>query len=87
MLNISKFLGKFTGLKPPERFIREICIKIISETVKVTLKNEDIQIQGNTIYLTPHPLVKNEIFLQKDILLEKLNQELQQYKKVIKNIN
>ena len=83
MLNISKYLEKFKKITPPERFVREVFIRIVQETTNITLKDTDVQIQGNTIYITPHPLIKNEIFLQKSVLLEKLNQELQQYKKII----
>ena len=61
-------------------------IRVVQETTNITLKDTDVQIQGNTIYITPHPLIKNEIFLQKNIVLEKLNKELQQYKKTITNV-
>jgi len=86
MLNISKYLEKFKKITPPERFIRELFIRVVFETTNITLKDTDIKVQGNIVYTTPHPVVKNELFLQKNIILEKLNQELQQYKKTITNL-
>ena len=86
MENITTFLKKFIKLTPPERFIKEIFVKTVEEITNITLKSTDIQIQKSTIYITPHPLIKNELFLQKDAILKKLNQELQQYKKTINDI-
>jgi len=84
--NVSSFLGKFTNLTPPERFIKDSFIIIAAEMTGITLKKEEIDVRGDTLYIKLHSVAKNELFLQKDALLQRLNQELQQYKKVIKDI-
>lgn len=86
MKNISSFLEKFTNLTPPERFIKEIFIRAVLEVTNVNLKKEEIEISGKNIFLLLHPTKKSEIFLKKQKVLKKTNEELSSFKKTIKNI-
>ena len=86
MKKVAAFLDVFKNITPPERFVREVFMRVVSETHGIALKEEEIQVQGNILFIQSSPIVKNELFLKKDMLLQKVNQELQQYKKLIKNI-
>jgi len=86
MKNISSFLSKFTRITPPERFVKEVFVKVVSDTTGITLSKNEINVKGSVLFISPDPTVKSELFLKKDLLLEKLNQELTQYKKEIKDI-
>lgn len=84
--NLSSFLEKFANLIPPERFLKEIFIRTVFEVTKINLKEEEIKINGKNIFLSSHPAKKSEIFLQKQVLLKKMNEELSSFKKTIKDI-
>lgn len=86
MKNLSSFLDKFKNITPPERFVKEVFIKVVSDTTEITLLKNEIDVRGSVLFITTQPAIKSELFLKKDLLLEKLNQELQQYKKIIKDI-
>lgn len=84
--DVSSLLSKFINLTPPERFIKEIFINITTSITGITLKKEEIEIRGSILYITTNSITKNELFLKKDTFLQKLNEELERYKKVIKDI-
>lgn len=84
--NLSSFLEKFANIAPPERFVKEIFIRVVFEITKVSLKEEEIKISEKNIFLSSHPTKKSEIFLQKPILLKKINKELSPFKKTIQDI-
>ena len=86
MKNISSFLNKFTNLTPPKRFVKEVFINTAASITGITLKKEEIEIRGSILFITTNSITKNELFLKKDILLQKLNEKLEGYKKVIKDI-
>ena len=59
-----------------EELKKETIRNVITETIKLTIKSEDIKIKNNTIYLNIKPIYKNEIFLKKDFILEKIELSL-----------
>lgn len=49
---------------------------IISITIGVQIKSEEIKVQNGTIYLDIKPIYKNEIFLKKEEILLKIQELL-----------
>ena len=50
--------------------------RIISKELNLNLKPEDIEIKNNSVFLKIKPIYKNELFLKREIILEKLEQSL-----------
>lgn len=50
--------------------------RIISKELNLNLKSEDIEIKNNSVFLKIKPIYKNELFLKREIILEKLEQSL-----------
>lgn len=73
MQNINSFLEKFKKLLRYNKEIKETIKGVIKEKIGVELDDKDIKIQNKVLYIKTTPYVKNEIFIKKDIILEKLN--------------
>jgi hypothetical protein len=86
MFKISSFFKKFENISPPQRFIKEILMKVVLDTAGVALKDNNISVNRNTVFVTADPIIKSEIFLKKEEILKKVRQELSQYKKTISDI-
>ena len=84
MIEIKDLLLKFNKVLLSEEVKKNSIKNIISEIIGIQIKNQDIKIKNNTVYLNIKPIYKNEIFLKK----EKISSKLQEYfgKKTIQNI-
>jgi len=84
MIEIKDLLLKFNKVLLSEEVKKNSIKNIISEIIGIPIKNQDIKIKNNTVYLNIKPIYKNEIFLKK----EKISSKLQEYfgKKTIQNI-
>ncbi len=67
MFNLDKFLDKFKKIKPP---INYIIIDIIKNELNVNIKSENILIKNNIIYIKTKPIIKSEVFIKKQKILE-----------------
>ncbi len=68
------FLEKFKGLKPPERFTRDETAGAIGRAIGVSVNPEEISEKGGVIRLkTKNPILKNQIFINKEKILEELS--------------
>jgi len=75
MKKISQYLKKFQKLTPPDIFIKKSLQKLIQEELGITIDLKNIEYKNNTIFIRTNPLIKNEIFLKKNLILRKLNTE------------
>ncbi len=80
---LSKYLEKFTHLKPTQKSIREAFI-IIASQKGILISGDEIFYSNNTIFLKTKSIIKNEIFMQKNEFITKLNKELKS--NIIKDI-
>ncbi|MCX6757495.1 MAG: hypothetical protein NTZ44_01255 [Candidatus Nomurabacteria bacterium] len=76
MIEIKDLLLHFKSSLLYEGLKKDSVRRIISEAIKVEIKQEDIEIKNSVIKLNIKPIYKNEIFLKRDLILEKLQQEL-----------
>ena len=86
MKGIGSFLEKFTTLKPPERFVKEVCINAVQKETGIVLTVNEIDIRGETLLLTTSPAKKTDITLHKPAILSELQNSLKQYRKTISDI-
>ncbi len=72
MKEISSFLSKFTSILSSKKETENLILEIIKEETGIVLQNSNISISGNKIFIKTAPIIKNEIFLNKDKILNKL---------------
>jgi hypothetical protein len=76
MIEIKDLLSKFGALLSLGEGRIDVIRNIISETIGVQIKKEDIKIKNNIIYLNIKPIYKNEILLKQDQIFLKLKESL-----------
>lgn len=76
MIELKDLLSRFNQVLLSKEGNKESIRSIISETIKVKINSEDIQIKNGTIYLNIKPIYKNEIFLKQDKIISKLKEVL-----------
>jgi cell division protein FtsX len=78
MLNISKYLGKFSKVVSDNKEQKNIISEIIKNFVGINIDTEKIEVKENKIKIQTSPAVKNIIFLNKKQILEELNKNVRQ---------
>lgn len=86
MLNIGNFLEKFKNIAAPDKFVKGVLIAVINDAAGVGIEKDDIDVRNGTIFLSIDPIIKNEIFLKKNEIMENLTKKLSAYKKTIRDI-
>lgn len=76
MIEIKDLLARFDNILLKGEGKAEAIREIISNTIGVEIKKEDIKIKSNIIYLNIKPIYKNEIFLKKEKIFTKLQESL-----------
>ncbi len=74
MIEIKDLLTKFNNILLSEEAKSESARKIISETIGIDIKKEQVKIKNNIIYLDVKPIYKNEIFLKQERISAKLKE-------------
>jgi len=71
---ISGYLSKYKRITPPDEHIRKMTAEIIERECGFDVRPQSIRVHGNTIFIKAEPLLRTEIFLKKEKILEKLNE-------------
>ena len=69
MRGITEYLKKFKHIEPPERTVREVFISTVYSVCGISLKNHEVSLQYQTIFLHCNPIVKNEVLLRRGEIL------------------
>lgn len=75
MLNISGFLEKFLKLDKSNKQLRQALLSTIKEITGVELKNEDLDLKEETVYLKCSPIFRNQIFMHKEAIEGRLKEQ------------
>jgi hypothetical protein len=75
MLDLSSYLQKFTTFRNPGEKKAKIA-SLILETSSIEVKQEEIQLKNQTLFIKGSSITKSEIFLNKEELLKVLNERL-----------
>lgn len=71
--HIDLYLEKFKKILSQTSFQKETILSVISEEIKFELKSENLKIKNNIVILSGvSPIVKNEIFLHKEKIFNRL---------------
>jgi len=68
--HIKNFFDKILNLKNKNSFLKESFIESVFVNTKIKLKLNQININNNTVFIKTSPIVKNEIFLKKDTIID-----------------
>ncbi|MAZ40665.1 hypothetical protein CL654_00910 [bacterium] len=74
--DINPFLSRFKHLEPPDKAVKDVCVRIVKQTLDIHLKHEEIRVEKYSIRLFTSPVVKNEIFLHRSQILLDINKTL-----------
>ncbi|MDE2399500.1 MAG: hypothetical protein KGL67_00585 [Patescibacteria group bacterium] len=84
MIEIKDLLSKWNNTLLSEEVKTEYIKEVLEKVIKIKIKNTDIKIKDNTVYLNLKPIYKNEIFLNQEKIISLLTEKLG--KKTPKNI-
>jgi len=73
MFNISIYLDKFKNIESKNSVLIKIIIDSVKNILKVDIDKKNIQIKNGVIYLKVNPVLKNEIFINKNSLIRELS--------------
>ena len=75
--NIAKYLEKFFIISPPGKFYQKEVVKALNEILNINLSENDIEYRFGIIYIkNNNTALKNEIFLNKDKIIQLLSQKI-----------
>lgn len=77
--NISGYLEKFFIITPPGKFYQKEVVKALNEILNINLSEYDIEYRFGIIYIKNPAYsgtIKNEIFLNKEKIIQQLNQKI-----------
>ena len=73
MNNIGSFFGKiFKDISQKEKN-KEVILEILNKYTNNSLTIKDIKIEKSEVFITSHPLIKQNILLKKENILEEIN--------------
>jgi len=73
---IKVFLEKYKKLTNNHNLLRDIIIDSINNEIGLLLKKEDIKILNNIVYIKTNPILKSEIFINKEKIINSINKNL-----------
>lgn len=80
MFNISKFFEKFVRLQKNNQLTREIIISTIKDIAGAQIKEADLDLKEESVYIKSSPILRNQVFMWK----EKIEEKLKEYKIFVK---
>lgn len=77
---IDKFLERFTVIKPSKDWAKEEIAKVLKQIFNMEFKPEDIEFRNGTVFVkTSNAVLKNEIFMRKNQILDLLKQKFSKH--------
>jgi hypothetical protein len=76
MNNLGDYLNKFKKVFQNAQFQKDAVRSVIRNIVKIELGEKDFDVKNYTVTLNVSPVIKNEIFMRKQKILEALKSAL-----------
>jgi len=73
---ISLFLDRFKHLLVSEVAVREVVREIIQKEMNISLDVKNIKFKNATVHITASPLLKNELYMKKTLIMEQIEKSL-----------
>jgi hypothetical protein len=77
-LYLEKYLQKFSKFKFGDLLLKEAIIEAVKEIFNYELEKNSISTKDGVVYIKTSPIIKNEIFINKKAILEKIQKKLDQ---------
>ena len=71
MLQLGQLLERFKNLPNIEKIKKQLVVEVFCKN-NIPIKIEQISIQKNTLFIKTNPILKTEIFLKKEEILEQI---------------
>ncbi|MCX6735667.1 MAG: DciA family protein [Candidatus Parcubacteria bacterium] len=84
MFNIATYLEKFKKMEAPGDTVKCAAEKAIFESVGIKIEKNEMNVVDGVLFLTVPSIVKNEVYMSKRSILEKMREILKE--KAIKDI-
>ncbi len=72
MRQLVSFLDKFLKITPTERITRGAVLLVVEEVCGIILRDQDVRLQQGVLFLSIHPIHKNEILMRKSEIVDLL---------------
>lgn len=72
MLHLSDLLARFKGISNTEKAKKEIVSQELSSIIGVPITHQQITISKNTLILKVQPIIKSEVMLKNNEILQKI---------------
>ena len=82
MNSVSKLLEKFQNILRASTGTRSVVISIVKTILNYEVPEKNILIKNGVVYIKSNPSFRNELFLNKEIILSEINKLLPKNKKV-----
>ncbi|MFH1608822.1 MAG: hypothetical protein ABH951_02275 [Patescibacteria group bacterium] len=76
MIEIKDLLSRFSNLLSFSEIKKQIIKEVLLEVINLEINSSKIKIKNNIVYLDIKPIYKNEIFLKKEKIFEKLKEKM-----------
>lgn len=76
MFNIGSYLEKFKRIEPPGDTVKNAAEMVFLEVVGVKIEKSEMTVKNGIIFLTVPAVVKNEVYMNKKRVIEKIGQLL-----------
>lgn len=76
MERIALFLEKFKSLGLETSVAKKLFIDEVKATLHFDLDSKDVVLKDGTIFVKSHPVLKSELFIKKNLFLERLSKTL-----------
>ena len=76
MFNISEFLEKFKGFGASERATKDALIAAVKNCVGAEIERGDISFRSGVAYIRTSHMVKNQVYIKKEKILECFGAEI-----------
>ena len=75
MFDIGKYLEKFKNFSESHIFLRKIVAESIKETCLFDIEPNKIKIKESTVFIKDKPIIKTQIFIKKEKILNLIKQK------------
>ena len=77
--HIRDFFNKFLKLKNNHIFLQKVFIKIVHINTDIVLKENQIEFRDKIVFVNTTPIIKNELFIKQEKILNEFNKKTNQY--------
>ncbi len=76
MFNVSLYLEKFKTLGLAEHTAKDALILVLQKSIGVAIEKKDVEYKNGKFQIRTEPIIKSQIYIKKNEILESLSKEL-----------